>query len=146
MPWRHKRQWMYGSTFLDLSTDLRWVVNFMPRPLYPPGERAPGTHWIGGYVDPRTGLGNMEKRKFLPLPGLKLWPLGHPAHSQLLYQLCCPGSHKCSNCNKVHNYESEQSRYLGALAYLKIMSHRYSPVLYLHILCWNKHHMYHHNI
>jgi hypothetical protein len=23
---------------------------------FSPGERAPGTHWIGGWVDPRTGL------------------------------------------------------------------------------------------
>jgi hypothetical protein len=25
------------------------------------GERAPGTHWIGGWVDPRAGLDDMEK-------------------------------------------------------------------------------------
>jgi hypothetical protein len=31
-----------------------------------PGERTPGTHWRGGVVDPRTGLDNVEKRKFLP--------------------------------------------------------------------------------
>jgi hypothetical protein len=27
---------------------------------FTPGERAPGTHWIGGWVDPRTEL-DMEK-------------------------------------------------------------------------------------
>jgi hypothetical protein len=27
----------------------------MPRPLYP-RERAPGTHWIGGWVGPRADL------------------------------------------------------------------------------------------
>jgi hypothetical protein len=26
-----------------------------------PGERAPGPHWIGGWVDPRVGLDDMEK-------------------------------------------------------------------------------------
>jgi hypothetical protein len=26
-----------------------------------PGERAPGTLWIGGWEDPRAGLHNMEK-------------------------------------------------------------------------------------
>jgi hypothetical protein len=26
----------------------------------PPGERAPGTHWIGGWVDSRAGLDDME--------------------------------------------------------------------------------------
>jgi hypothetical protein len=25
------------------------------------GERAPGTHWIGGWVGPRTGLDDVEK-------------------------------------------------------------------------------------
>jgi hypothetical protein len=25
------------------------------------GERAPGTHWIGGWVGPRAGLDDMEK-------------------------------------------------------------------------------------
>jgi hypothetical protein len=31
---------------------------------------SPGTHWIGGWGGLRTGLDNMEKRKFLPLRGL----------------------------------------------------------------------------
>jgi hypothetical protein len=38
------------------------------------GERAPGTHWISGWVYPRVGLDDMEKWKFLTLPGLKLRP------------------------------------------------------------------------
>jgi hypothetical protein len=25
------------------------------------GERAPGTHWIGGWVGPRAGMDEMEK-------------------------------------------------------------------------------------
>jgi hypothetical protein len=37
-----------------------------------PGERAEGTHWIGGWVGPRTGLDDVEKRITLPLPGLEL--------------------------------------------------------------------------
>jgi hypothetical protein len=43
-------------------------------------------------VGPRPGLDNVEKRKFLTLLGLKLQPLSHPAHNQLLYQLRYPGS------------------------------------------------------
>jgi hypothetical protein len=35
----------------------------------------------------RAGLDDVEKRKFLTLPRLELRPLGHPAHSQSLYQL-----------------------------------------------------------
>jgi hypothetical protein len=45
-------------------------------------ERAPGTHWIGGWMDPRTSLDDVEKKKILTLPGLKLWSLGRPACSQ----------------------------------------------------------------
>jgi hypothetical protein len=44
-------------------------------------------------VDPRAGLDDVEKRKFLPPPGLKLRPLGRPARSQSLYRLRYPGSH-----------------------------------------------------
>jgi hypothetical protein len=54
---------------------------------FTPGERAPRTHWIGGWVNPRAGLDDVEKRKFLTLPGLELRPLGRPARSQLLYLL-----------------------------------------------------------
>jgi hypothetical protein len=41
----------------------------------PPRERAPGNHFIGGWVDPRAGLGDVEKKKFLTIPGLELRPL-----------------------------------------------------------------------
>jgi hypothetical protein len=29
---------------------------------FTPRERAPGTRWIGGWVDPRAGLDDVEKR------------------------------------------------------------------------------------
>jgi hypothetical protein len=44
-------------------------------------ERAPRTHWIGSWVDLRASLDDLEKRKFLTLPGLELRPLGRPARS-----------------------------------------------------------------
>jgi hypothetical protein len=53
----------------------------------PPGEKAPGTHWIEGWVDPRAGLDDMEKRKFLLLQGLELRRCSRPARSQSLYPL-----------------------------------------------------------
>jgi hypothetical protein len=31
----------------------------------PSGERTPVTHWIGGWMDPRTGLDDVEKSIFL---------------------------------------------------------------------------------
>jgi hypothetical protein len=57
-----------------------------------PGERGPGTHWIGGWVDLRADMDDEEKRKFLILPGLELCPLGRPARSQSLYHLRYSGS------------------------------------------------------
>jgi hypothetical protein len=42
-------------------------------------------------VDPRAGLDDVEKRKFLTLRGLELRPLGCPARSQSLYRLSYPG-------------------------------------------------------
>jgi hypothetical protein len=50
----------------------------------PRGERAPDTHWIGGWVGPRTGLDDAERRKILFLTGLELRTLGHTARSQWL--------------------------------------------------------------
>jgi hypothetical protein len=61
----------------------------LPGP-FTPKERAPGTHWIGGWVDPRAGLDDVDKRTFLTIPGLELRPLGRPAHSQSLYRLRYP--------------------------------------------------------
>jgi hypothetical protein len=56
----------------------------------PPGERALGTHSLGGWVDPRADMDDVEKRKFLTLSGLELRPLGRQARSQLLYRLHYP--------------------------------------------------------
>jgi hypothetical protein len=48
---------------------------------FTPGERAPGTHLIGVWVDLRAGLDDLEKRKFLALLGLELQALRRPARS-----------------------------------------------------------------
>jgi hypothetical protein len=67
----------YGK--VDVSTHI-FLTSVLARGDWPasrPGrltsrERAPGTHWIGGWVDPRVSLEDVEKRKFLTLPGLEL--------------------------------------------------------------------------
>jgi hypothetical protein len=33
---------------------------------FTPGETAPGTHWIRGWVGPRTGMDDVEKKNSLP--------------------------------------------------------------------------------
>jgi hypothetical protein len=43
-------------------------------------------------VGPRDGLDDLEKIKFLTLPGLELLPLCRPARSQSLYRLRYLGS------------------------------------------------------
>jgi hypothetical protein len=43
-------------------------------------------------VDPRAGLDDVEKKKFLTQPGLELRPLGRPARSQSLFRMRYPGS------------------------------------------------------
>jgi hypothetical protein len=53
-------------------------------------KKAPSTHCIGGWVDPRAGLDGVEKKKFVTLPGFELRPLGCPAHSQSLYDYATP--------------------------------------------------------
>jgi hypothetical protein len=113
----HERIWGSGCIdpyFLDLSTSWRWVVSFTAQPLYPV-ERAPGTHWIEGWVDLRAGLDNMEKRIFLTLPSPELRPLCCPASSQLLYWLsyCCGDE---INLNTARN---------GSWA-IQLVAHRYT--------------------
>jgi hypothetical protein len=85
---------MYRSTFLFTSALAggEWSVSRPGR--FTSGERAPGANWIGGWVDPRAGLDDVEKRKFLTLPGLELLPFGRPARSQSLY-LPAPKQNKC---------------------------------------------------
>jgi hypothetical protein len=57
-------EWMF------LGTSWRSVVSFTPRPLYP-WNRAPGTHWIGGWVGPRASLDDVEKKKFIEFIGTR---------------------------------------------------------------------------
>jgi hypothetical protein len=57
---------LYGSEWSDSSTG-RFIS----------GVRAPGAHWIGGWVDPRAVLDTVAKRKEIPLlhlPGIEPQP------------------------------------------------------------------------
>jgi hypothetical protein len=72
------------------------VVSFTPRPLYPRVKEPPGTHWVG----PRSGLDDVEKRKFLTLPGLEIRPFCLPGRNHSLYRLSYPGS--LSDCRKLN--------------------------------------------
>jgi hypothetical protein len=69
-------EWMYKPTFFLTSALAggEWSAS-RPGPLYP------GTHWIRGWVDPRAGMNDVQKRKFLTLPELEFRSLGRPARS-----------------------------------------------------------------
>jgi hypothetical protein len=56
-----------------------WSVSCPSRCI--PGERALGNHWTGGWVGPRTGLDDAERRNILPLSELELRPLGRSTRS-----------------------------------------------------------------
>jgi hypothetical protein len=64
--------WIHIFLISTLVGVVEWSTSRSGR--FTPGERAPGTHWIGGWVDLRAGLDD-----FLTLPGLELRPLGRPA-------------------------------------------------------------------
>jgi hypothetical protein len=64
---------MYRSTFSWPRHELE-VSGQLHAPAALPRERAPGTHFIGSWVDPRAGLEDMEKWKLLTLQGLELPP------------------------------------------------------------------------
>jgi hypothetical protein len=77
----HMGKWMYRSTVFSTSALVggEWPDSQSCR--FTPGEGASGTHWIGGWVDPRARLDHLEKREFSTLLGLELRPLGSQARS-----------------------------------------------------------------
>jgi hypothetical protein len=74
-------EWMYRIHIFLTSALVggEWSTSRTGR--FTPGERATGTHWIGGWVDLRVCLDDFEKREFFTLPGFELRPLSRPARS-----------------------------------------------------------------
>jgi hypothetical protein len=88
------------------------VIGQLHAPAALPRKRAPGAHWIGGWVDSRAGLEYLEKRKFLSLPRLVFRPLGRRARSQSLYRLSYPGSQLYCSFLRITKYPLEKMFYL----------------------------------
>jgi hypothetical protein len=89
--WAPLLEGVFGSggiepRILDLGTRLRWVVSFTSRPLYP-WDRAPGTHWIGGWVVTRAGLDAVVKRKIPSLCRDKNPPIIQPVAQRYTTEL-----------------------------------------------------------
>jgi hypothetical protein len=68
-----------------------WSVS--PPGRFTPRGKAPRIHWIGGLVDHRAGLDDVEERQFFATPGLELRPLGRLTHRKSLYRLSYHGFH-----------------------------------------------------
>jgi hypothetical protein len=94
---------------------------------FTPAERAPGTHSIGGWVDPRAGLDDVEKRKLFTLTGLEFRPLGRSASSQSLYRLRLTGTGiDLRKCGALSRTKSQGTKLgyacsCGSLFTLKVM-------------------------
>jgi hypothetical protein len=69
------------------------VVSITLRPRFTPGEKTPGIHWPGGWVDPRAGLDAKARVKILCL--CQGSNLGRPVRSHALYCLSYPAKCKC---------------------------------------------------
>jgi len=65
--WRRIRKWSYSSTHSLTSALDGGVWSASRSGSFAPRGRAPGTHWIGGWVGPRTVLDAVVKRK-IPSP------------------------------------------------------------------------------
>jgi hypothetical protein len=85
---------IHGRKFLYL-----WLVNIKYRRFNPEKERPvpTGIHWLGGCVCQRTGMNDMEKWKFLSLPGIELWSVDRTTRRQSLYRM-----HYSRSSLKVH--------------------------------------------
>jgi hypothetical protein len=76
-------EWRYSSTILDLGTGWRIVIRFTPRSLCPRGTSSRYPLEMR-----RGGLGTVEKKKLLSLPGIETRP-----SSRMLYPLSNPDSY-----------------------------------------------------
>jgi hypothetical protein len=83
-PWRRlggeRRYSSYSFTTSALDGG-EWSAS-RPDRAFTPGERTPGTHCTGGWVDPRAGLDTEDRGKILSsLPGIEPRSPGRPARS-----------------------------------------------------------------
>jgi hypothetical protein len=72
-PWRRIGEWRHRSTHSVTSAldGGEWLTSRPYR--FTPRERAPGTHYVGGWVGPRAVLDAVVKRK-IPIPRRKSDP------------------------------------------------------------------------
>jgi hypothetical protein len=69
----------YGEVNLQVHIFLTSAQVGGKRSASRPGRFAPGIQWIGGWVGPRAGVDDVERRKFLVLPSFETRTLDRPA-------------------------------------------------------------------
>jgi hypothetical protein len=76
---------MYNSYSFTTSAldEVEWSAS-RPRLRLTPGERTPGTHCTGGWVDPRETGHKGKMKNLLPLPGIEHRSPSRPVRSQTL--------------------------------------------------------------
>jgi hypothetical protein len=75
----HMAQWRHSSIVFNFGTRWKWVISFTPLSLHPQDIEPSGTHWIGEWVGPKTGLNAMGRRT-ISCPCLES-NRGHPART-----------------------------------------------------------------
>jgi hypothetical protein len=102
----------YGKVGVFLTSAMLEMCSVSRRGCFSPGERAPGTRWIGDWEDPRVSLRDTEKWKFSTLPGLEFRSLGRPASSQSLYRLRYRAFRTLKSSETVRGWRKMHNRYL----------------------------------
>jgi hypothetical protein len=89
---------------------------------FTPRERAPGTHWVGGWVGPRAVLDVVVKRKILaPPPRIEPYNPDRPARSRALYRLieneisCAPFARKVFPTRELYRVRIITARWAQSL-------------------------------
>ena len=73
--WRHVGGGGIAPRLLNLGTRWLWAVSFTTWSLTV-GEISLGSCWIGGWLDPRSGLGTLDRRNILHVPRIEPQYLG----------------------------------------------------------------------
>jgi hypothetical protein len=64
-------EWMYEFIFISALVGSEWSASHPGR--FISGERAPGTYRKGGWVGPKVGLDDVEKRKSFAIPAYYIY-------------------------------------------------------------------------
>ena len=88
-PWRVRGAWSTAPRILNLGTRWRWVVSFMPRPLYP-WRKSLHFSLNRRFSEFQSRLGFTEKKNIFLLPRIKPRFFGLPTLVQSLHWLRYP--------------------------------------------------------